>query len=175
MEKGAFAVSKQNLWHLSRISPFLLALVIGTTPVSGQTSTATATISVTATVLSSCTLTAQPLAFGNYSAVILNATTTLSVTCTNGSAYTVALDLGTGSGATVSARKMTYNTTNTLNYGLYQDSGHATIWGNTTGTNTEAGTGTGSLQTLTVYGSIPASQFVVPGSYSDTVTATITF
>jgi spore coat protein U-like protein len=158
-----------------RYGPCLLALAINTTPVVGQTSTATGTIAVSATVLSFCSITTQPLAFGNYSSVALGATTTISVSCTNTSPYNVGLDPGQGSGATVTVRKMTYNTSNTLNYGLYQDSGHATVWGNTIGTNTVTGTGNGAAQTLTVYGLIPASQLVVPGAYTDTVTATITY
>jgi spore coat protein U-like protein len=165
---------KKILWRVPRLAPFLLALIVGTTPVSGQTSTATATISVTATVLSFCTITAQPLPFGNYSNVSLNGTASLAVTCTNGSAYTVILDLGTGTGATVAARKMTLNTS-TLSYGLFQDSGRTVAWGPTVGTNSEAGTGNGLTQTLTVYGNIPAGQFVTTGNYTDTVTATINF
>jgi spore coat protein U-like protein len=154
----------------------LLALVVGTTPVSGQTATATATISVTATVSSFCTITAQPLPFGTYVNVALNGTASLGVTCTNGSAYTVVLDLGVGTGATVASRKMTLNTgTAVLGYALYQDSARSVAWGPTVGTNSEAGTGTGALQTLTVYGTITAGQFVPVGNYTDTVTATINF
>jgi len=43
------------------------------------------------------------------------------------------------------------------------------------GTDTVAGTGTGALQSLTVYGQLPANQKVLPGSYSDTITVTITY
>jgi spore coat protein U-like protein len=65
--------------------------------------------------------------------------------------------------------------TNTLTYSLYQDSGHATVWGNTIGTNTVTGTGTGIAQTLTVYGQIPATQYAAPGAYTDTVNVTLTY
>jgi len=37
------------------------------------------------------------------------------------------------------------------------------------------GTGTGGVQTLTVYGQLPANQNGPPGSYSDTITVTLTF
>lgn len=141
---------------------------------SSDAATATATIAVTATVLSFCTLAAAPLAFGTYSSAAVTATTTLSVTCTSGTPYNVGLDAGVGTGATVAARKMTF-TTSTLTYGLYSDAGHTTVWGNTIGTNTVTGTGTGLLQSLTVYGQIPGAQFVAPGAYVDTVTATITY
>jgi spore coat protein U-like protein len=62
-----------------------------------------------------------------------------------------------------------------LNYKLFNNSGYTSNWGNTVGTDTLAGTGTGAAQPLTVYGQIPAGQFVRPGSYADTITATLTY
>lgn len=58
---------------------------------------------------------------------------------------------------------------------FFSNSGRTTNWGNTVGTDTVAGTGSGVAQTLTVYGQIPASQFVRSGSYTDTVVATVTY
>ena len=139
-----------------------------------RAATATSSIAVSATVLSFCTISASPLAFGNYSNVVLNATTSLAVTCTVGTTYNVGLDLGQGSGATTAVRRMTLNT-GTLAYALYSDAARSVVWGNTVGTNTVAGTGNGTAQTLTVYGQIPGSQAVAPGAYVDTVTATITY
>jgi spore coat protein U-like protein len=63
----------------------------------------------------------------------------------------------------------------TLSYAMYQDSGHTTNWGNTVGTDTKSGTGNGSAQTLTVYGNLAAGQYPAAGSYSDTITATVTY
>lgn len=145
---------------------------------TGQAATATATINITATVPSFCIITAAPLAFGSYSvAAVDNATTTLSATCTVSTTYTVALDAGTGSGATTSVRVMTGTggaAGSLLNYALYSDSGRTSIWGSTVAASV-AGTGTGLTQVLTVYGQIPANQYVKPGSYGDTVTATLTY
>ncbi len=141
---------------------------------TADAATATGTIAVSATVLSFCAIAALPLAFGNYSNAALSATTTLTVTCTSGTSYNVGLDSGIGTGASVATRKMSL-LTNTLNYSLYSDAGHSTVWGNTIGTNTETGTGTGLVQTLTVYGQIPGGQAVAPGAYLDTVTATVTY
>ena len=85
----------------------LAAGMLLTTNVSkAQATTATGTIAVSATVLSFCAIAALPLAFGNYSNAVLNATTTLTVTCTTGTTYNVGLDPGIGTGATVAARKM---------------------------------------------------------------------
>jgi spore coat protein U-like protein len=138
-------------------------------------STATATMSVSATVLSACVVGATPLAFGNYTGAVSNQTANVAVTCTNGTSYTVALNNGTGSGATAALRQMTGPASATLGYAIYSDSARSVVWGSTTGTNTVAGTGTGLLQTITAYGQIPASQAPSPGAYTDTVTVTLTY
>ena len=79
------------------------------------------------------------------------------------------------SGASVAARKLTSAASGTLNYALYQDVGRATLWGQTIGTDTVAGTGSGATQTLTVYGRIPALQGSAAGAYTDTITVTLTY
>jgi spore coat protein U-like protein len=150
-----------------------LATALSLSP-PAQAATASSVMAVSATVLSFCTIAALPLVFGNYSSTALAATTSVTVACTLGTTYNVGLDVGIGVGATVAARKMTF-TTNLLNYGLYSDAGHTTVWGPTIATNTVTGTATGLPQILTVYGLIPAGQLVGPGLYVDTVTATITY
>uniref|UniRef100_UPI003A83F117 Csu type fimbrial protein n=1 Tax=Sphingomonas sp. GlSt437 TaxID=3389970 RepID=UPI003A83F117 len=118
------------------------------------------------------------MAFGSYdptSAVPLDASTTLLVTCTTGTVYTVALGVGGGTGATVAVRKMR-NGANELHYALYQDSARTTLWGNTPGTDTPAAaTASVTPATLTVYGRVAASQNVPAGTYTDAVTVTVTY
>ena len=68
------------------------------------------------------------------------------------------------------------NGAQTIGYQLYLDSGRATVWGNgTAGSSPVAGTGTGSNQSLTIYGRLPSLSGAVPGNYSDTVTITISY
>ena len=89
---------------------------------------ATTTFPVNATVLKSCLVTANPLSFGSYDPTAvanLDGTTTLSVFCTVGTSYTVGLNAGTASGATVTTRNMV-NGANTLNYALYQETARTT-------------------------------------------------
>ncbi|MGD9710563.1 MAG: spore coat U domain-containing protein [Thermomicrobiales bacterium] len=140
--------------------------------------TATTTFPVSATVLSVCSVSALPLAFGNYdptASVDLDATTSLDVLCTIGTSFTVGLNQGTSSGATVSTRAMV-NGADTLDYSLYQDSGRTTNWGNTPGTDTPSATVAGlSATSMTVYGRVPQGQNVPPGSYLDTITVTVNY
>ncbi|MDR3741348.1 MAG: spore coat U domain-containing protein [Terracidiphilus sp.] len=147
-------------------------------PTPAQAATATTTFAVTATVNSNCTVTANPLAFGTYSGTALNVSTTIAVTCTNTTAYNVGLSAGNGSSASVTNRLMTNTatgSTQTLNYQLLSGSYTGTNWGNTSATNWVGGTGSGSAQTLTVYGVVPASQYPTPGSYADSITVTINY
>ncbi len=143
---------------------------------ASSAATATANMSVTATVQATCIMSANTLAFGTYTATQLDGATTLSVTCTNTTPYTIALDAGTFAGATTSTRKMTGSVGGTsLAYALYSNAGRTTNWGTNTGTDTVAGTGNGAAQTINVYGRITAGQYVDPGSYTDTVVATLTY
>jgi spore coat protein U-like protein len=88
--------------------------------------------------------------------------------------YNIGLDAGTGSGATVATRKLTSGS-NTINYMLYCDSGRSIVWGNTVGTNTVSGTGSGDPQSYTVYGRVPAQTTPAAGTYNDTITVTVTY
>ncbi len=63
----------------------------------------------------------------------------------------------------------------TLNYQLFRDSSHAQNFGNNAGTDTVSGTGNAVLQSIPVYGLIPAGQNAGFGAYTDTVTATLTY
>jgi len=151
----------------------LAALSVSSLPV--LTATANTTFNVTATVQATCLISASNLGFGTYTGTLIDLTTTVSVTCTNSTAYNVGLNAGTAAGATVTTRAMSGPGGATLDYALYQDAGHTTNWGNTVGTDTKSGTGSGSAQSFTVYGRLTAGQYPSPGSYSDTITATITY
>lgn len=132
---------------------------------------------VSATVVNKCTVTASPLNFGGSVGLLISAvaaTTTLGVQCSNGTPYNVGLNGGQNSGGNINARKMVLGA-NSIGYQLYQNSGRTTVWGNTVGTNTVAGTGSGNTQSLTVYGGVPAQITPPAGTYSDTITVTVTY
>lgn len=147
--------------------------IIATAQNSGNT---TGTFGVNVNVSATCTISANPLAFGTYTSLQANAATTLSITCTNTTPYNVGLNAGIGSGGpTVTSRRMNGPSGATLNYSVFQDSARTINWGQTASTDTEAGTGNGGAQALTLYGRVAAGQYVRLGSYADTITATITY
>ena len=138
--------------------------------------TATTTLAVSLTINAGCTVSSTPIAFpaqGVISAAV-SQTGSLAVTCTNTTPYTVGLDAGAGSGASVTNRLMTGPGSATVAYGIYSDSGHSSNWGNSSG-SWVSGTGNGNAQTLTVYGQISPQTTPAPGAYADTVNVTVTF
>ena len=57
----------------------------------------------------------------------------MSVRCTNGTAFTVALDAGTTSGGTLAQRLMSNGSGSKVQYNLYTDSADTHIWGDGNG------------------------------------------
>lgn len=159
-----------NFFGQIRVWIFILALV----PMMANAGTAynAGTMSVTITIQSSCNVAATAMNFGNYNLAQLDGTSTISVTCTNGTAWSAALSKGSGSFTT---RKM-ISGANSLNYNLYTSAAKTQVWGDgSSGTSVVTGTGTGATQTQTVYGAVPASQPSPISSYSDTITVTVSF
>src|SRR5438445_7074897 len=103
-----------------RYLPAALTLVA---PMFCAAGTSNTTFPVSAVITSACSVTASALTFGAYnptSGSPLDGTSSISVYCTVGSAYTVALDIGTGGGA-YTARSIA-NGGNVLDYNLYTTS-----------------------------------------------------
>ncbi len=61
---------------------------------------------------------------------------------------------GSVSGSTIATRLLSSGTAN-VQFQLYTNSTYTTVWGNSIGTNTVSGVGTGSAQALTVFGQVP--------------------
>jgi spore coat protein U-like protein len=156
------------------LAGLIAAASLGLPPTQAAAATATATMAVTATVQATCLITTTPVAFGTYTGAVLAVAGGVTVTCTNTTPYNVGLDAGISTGATVATRKMTGPAGALLAYVLTSDAGHATNWGNLTG-SWVAGTGTGNAQPITVYGQIAAAQYVTPGAFTDTITATVNY
>lgn len=153
---------------------------------TAQAGTATATLTVQITITASCTINASTLNFGaavpGTTLVASNVTgsTTVSVTCTNGSPFSIGMD--NGANASGVQRRMK-NGTNYLNYGLYLDAAYTQPWTTaatnstcTTANSCYLGTGNGSAQSINIYGQVPSTGIAPPtGTYSDSVTMTITY
>src|SRR5258708_15404237 len=133
-----------------------------------------------------CTSSAGGIAFGVYnplSAVANASTGTLRITCSGtGSAnVTVNVTLSTGLSGSYATRKM-FSGANALNYNIYWSTAYNQIMGDGSGGSFGGSAGPfvvpaggSNFATATLYGLIPASHDVSPGSYSDVITVTVTY
>lgn len=139
----------------------------------------TSTFDATLKLVTDATIAANSLDFGQSQGTLstaINVNTTISITATNTTPYNVGINAGNGAGSFGTTRYMsgTGANTSTIGFNLFQSPG-ATPWGNTQGTDTKSGTGSGSAQTLTVYGQIPAQATPQPDTYKSTLTVTVYF
>lgn len=147
-------------------------------PSGAAAQTSTGQLRVTLAVQAECKLTStSDLAFGTTGVIqsAVAATGTIGLQCTNTTPYSIGLNAGTGSGATVAARRMTSGSGAHITYEIYRDSARTLIWGDTVNSNTVSGTGNGAVQTVTVFGRVPVQTTPAAGTYTDTVTVTVTY
>ena len=173
----------QNKLKLAIVSAMLVGSAGFSTAIFAGT--ATDSMVVTTDVGISCTITVADLTFTSYDptyGVDNDSTGSVTSTCTMGGA--VVLTLGQGSSAesgstdAVPIRRMVGATGAAsgtyLNYGLYQEGGRTTVFGNTSGTGGSF-TATGGADVTTVYGRIPKEQAAAVGSFADSVSVTLTY
>jgi spore coat protein U-like protein len=133
---------------------------------------------VTATVDAQCSIDAINIDFGTYDVFATSDKTAngaVTVQCTKGAA--VRIDLSDGVNGP--PRQMS-NGSAALNYDLYSDADLSARWGvGATGVNPYGASATATSTApaiATVYAKLPMGQTnATPGSYSDTVTATVNF
>ncbi len=165
------------MWRLLA-ALFLLALAGSPVPAA----TANSTMAVTTRLQSSCRASVTALAFPPYTpgGGARNANTAIRVRCTRGTSFTVSLDAGSTGGGTYAQRLMG-SAAGLLQYNLYTNSARSRIFGDgTASTFTRGGTGAGlaTARTVTVYGRLPdsaANRLAVPGSYTDTITVSVSY
>ncbi len=120
-----------------------------------------------------CSVHAQAVSFGSYdvfSKLHLDGTGIIDVSCSPSIVYTISLSPG---GETYVQRQMASGGA-VLDYNLYTNASRTVVWGDGTGaTATVSGSGTSASHTI--YGRIPAGQNKPVGSYSNTITLTLTF
>jgi spore coat protein U-like protein len=163
--------------HLTTIgiaTIIVLALALGLQPKSAVAATSSASINIAVAVQASCMFATSNLAFGLYAGAQKDATSTVTVTCTNTTRYDVGINGGQHAQSSFDWR-MTGPTGAMLSYKIYVDPARTIYWGGNPGSDAVAGTGSGSAQIISAYGRVAANQYVVPGSYTDTVTFTLYF
>jgi spore coat protein U-like protein len=137
--------------------------------------------------LFSCSATVSvplPLSFGNYNpGSSKSGATDISVT---GTLYGVgvlvtfsySISLSAGANSTIANRVLNGPGT-PLAYNLYTSDNYQTVWGNNGRSDSysavAAALGASATRTYTVYGLIPAGQYVAAGAYSNTITVSVVY
>jgi spore coat protein U-like protein len=128
----------------------------------------TALLTVTANVAQVCNVEAAALSFGSYdplSASPTDGAAAVTVTCTNGTPWSLTLSANSGS--------MTGPGASSLSYALYSDAARGTDFPTAGGA---AMIGDGTAQTVQVYGRVPAGQnLVLAGLHTGSVTMTVNY
>lgn len=150
-----------------------LALLASGT-VSAQLQTLTDDINVTAEVQAACTsITATDVDFGPAPAADAqdDATSTVTVTCSPGTSYTVEMD--DGMTAVGGIRRVTTGAGDFMDYYIYQPGGFTTAWGQ--GTDALADTAGATPTDYVANFRLERVATAAPGTYTDLVTVTLSY
>lgn len=104
----------------------------------------------------------------------IRARAVIRVRCPNGVGYNIGLDAGTTAGGTTTTRKM-INGTETVDYKLFKNNARTNNWGNTIGVDTKSRTGNGNWQRHRIHGLVEPQTTPSGGTYTDTITVTVTY
>jgi len=142
------------------------------------------TIFVSATVVSSCRISTDTLSFSDYhpgdanAHSPLDATATVTLTCSPGVEPAVRLSEGENPARTAGATRAMSGDGGYLSYDIFIDPNRTDVWtGNKTGALSLSPASSAALRQyqMTMYGRIPAGQRVPPGAYHDTVKVSVDF
>jgi spore coat protein U-like protein len=160
----------------------VLCLALAALPATllAQTFTVNAGMPVRIELTGFCTVSASDLNFGAYASnqdVPKQGQSAIQLQCSSGTVAEVTLDAGLGTERNTRRRQMELNAARDhLNYDLFQDPGRTIHWGDgRTGRDTLEVQATGALQTIPVYGEIPARQRVADGVYNDLIIVQVFF
>jgi spore coat protein U-like protein len=131
--------------------------------------TTTGTLTATASVASTCTVSGNTMAFGAYTGAVADQTGVITANCTKGTSFSVAMTTAQTGGF----YQMTSGA-EVLNYKVYSNNPRTVeiVAGTVILTDNNA---SGNNQNVTIYGRVPASQIAAIGAYSGTTTFTLTY
>lgn len=156
----------------------LIVAIFGSTR-STIAGSASAPLSITATVIRSCRLSASPLVFNNDGSTVpkananLPADANMAVVCTRGSNPSIAVGLGSQASVTLPLREMS-NGGGKLGYEIHKNSGLAEFGAESGSIVFRLGTIPSTRDQTVPVSRIPGGQNI-PGRYNDAVIVTVNF
>ena len=172
---------KQNSTKLAFGAGILVGFAGFSVPVFADS--ATETMLVSAGIGKNCVIETTNISFGSYDPANVNAsdpldaTGTITTTCTIGTAGEVLVDYGSNLASEVStARRMVgTNTSGYLGYEVYSNSDRSAIWSGDAESGVDI-TAAGVGEEMTVYARIPGGQTSAANdSYTDTLTVVVSY
>jgi spore coat protein U-like protein len=158
---------------MKRVSLFLIFCFGLALPAISGAASVTSPLQVSSQVVSICSVTTTPLAFGAMAPGDTAVQTVAVVTkCTLNTPYQLMLDIGLH--GNLGVRNMADAGTNLIPYRLYKDTAQGVEWLDGAAGATNA-TGSGVDQPHTVHGVATPSTMVPAGVYADTVTVTVLY
>ncbi len=184
---------------MKKISHMLMIVVTAVFTVMSFTgmsyaASALGSMTVSATVTASCSVVSTTvLNITGYTGAPKDSTSSIEVNCTDGTPYNIAMNAGSNYTSVLTqtgideygdpvmellpgCQRQATNGTNYLQYNLYQNDTHTSVWGDggLCG-QAKSGTGDGNPQLHTVYGRVPSQAVPPSGNYSDTLTVTVNY
>jgi spore coat protein U-like protein len=139
----------------------------------GLAATVTASFTVSATVVSGCQATPNTQEFKNYAAVTTNATSTISVTCTQPTPYVVSLATEVVPDHSSTITKVTSSGSTSTGSAQPSSPQHAINRGRAIGAGTAAGAGSPQLHAVAERAATPEN--LAPGASPDSIMVSITY
>ncbi len=159
---------------MGKFKAVMAVSALGTGLLAGAANAATndTTFNVSMIITNNCLVVATPLVFAG--ATVLSSDTDaqslVTATCTPGTVF------DDGANDNAGQRRMTFGG-NFINYELYTDAGRTTRWDDIAGTTTlgDDGSDLDGVVVFDVYGRVPTQTSQPAGTYTDTVTVTVSF
>lgn len=157
----------------------MLALALAAISTQSFAGTTTGNFQSTATLSSSCLVSATNVNFGTITPAATGTTAaTGTITSTYSKDVSYTLKMSSGFSSDVMARTMwgTPGNTDKLSYNLYTEVAATNIWGDGSGSSVKVNlTGTGTSQSSTVFGQLPLNQYLKPDTYTDNLSVTLAY
>lgn len=160
---------------ISRAAMAVAAIVLGVSGASAFTHTANGVLTVTANSGTVCAVSSASLNFGDISGIASSAvsgSTSISVTCTYNTPYSINFSSDSGSNRSL---KGASNFKNSVNYNLFWDNSNTVLAGTDVGGTAYSGSGTGTAQSIPIYGLVFSASTPSPDAYSEAVTIVVSY
>lgn len=161
--------------HSASFAFSLVVLMLCLASGTSRAATRTVTLSVSATVISSCHASSAALESGSFRAASASARSSVAVNCTNPTPYNIDASAGQAANPAAGARQSIAPFTAQPEKTLLPDFARSFTWNRPVSAGLLAGTGIASTPSFAFSGQDARVRYVAPGAYADTIVVTIIY